>query len=450
MPEKFKTQAQGAHYLVFQGLLLLAFMFHQFEDWRDRPYAFFSLACLLLFVLLKKYRQFVFLFFLVVGSARYIYLFPNLANHSNLNLFLFLAILPYQWTLTRGKTAPKLENLMSLLRSLIFVLYFFTFFHKFNWDFLFPGTSCASSKLQDYIDLIPHSWTSLRYFAYKSGPWFGLIIEGIIPLTLPFKQTRRFALFFLIGLHFLLAPMGFTDFSSLAMAMAWCFVDVQKLKTDQLERHLSHLIGFCLFFELIFAFSRFPSGRESNEMLEGFLFALAYTPFLLIHFWGQVDRSSLKIPPSPFGKAFILIVFLFGFNNYLGLRTAGNFSMFSNLVTEGERGNHVLLGNNPFKIFGFQEDVVKILKVNAHGRDVYKNMPMKGQLIPRVEFSRILDVYREWGYQRVSMTILYEGEVRQTSSAGFDENFDLPSPWIYKKLLKFRAIQPSGRQYCYW
>lgn len=40
---------------------------------------------------------------------------------------------------------------------------------------------------------------------------------------------------------------------------------------------------------------------------------------------------------------------LFGMTSHFGLRTTGNFSMFSNLGTEGERSNHLLFGSNPLK-----------------------------------------------------------------------------------------------------
>jgi len=50
--------------------------------------------------------------------------------------------------------------------------------------------------------------------------------------------------------------------------------------------------------------------------------------------------------------------------SYLGLRTAGNFSMFSNLRTEGPGSNHLLLGANPLKRGHYQEDAVHILAID--------------------------------------------------------------------------------------
>jgi hypothetical protein len=61
---------------------------------------------------------------------------------------------------------------------------------------------------------------------------------------------------------------------------------------------------------------------------------------------------------------FPVLLLLHGLTSYLGLRTAGNFSMFSNLRTEGARSNHLLLGGNPLKLWGYQEDVVRFIRID--------------------------------------------------------------------------------------
>ena len=53
--------------------------------------------------------------------------------------------------------------------------------------------------------------------------------------------------------------------------------------------------------------------------------------------------------------------FLEGGLTYLGFRTAGNFTMFSNLRTEGTRSNYLLLARDPLKIGGYQANVVRFL-----------------------------------------------------------------------------------------
>ena len=63
---------------------------------------------------------------------------------------------------------------------------------------------------------------------------------------------------------------------------------------------------------------------------------------------------------------FSLLIFLFGFQNYLGLSTAGTFSMFSNIQTEGGKSNHLILHNNPFEIFPYQKNLVHIIKFELH------------------------------------------------------------------------------------
>ncbi|MEL6263995.1 MAG: hypothetical protein AAFR12_23415, partial [Cyanobacteria bacterium J06626_6] len=81
------------------------------------------------------------------------------------------------------------------------------------------------------------------------------------------------------------------------------------------------------------------------------------------------------------------IILLFGLSPYLGLRTAGTFSMFSNLKTEGEYSNHFLLGQNQLKLWGYQEDVVEVLEIDDEtARLGHKYRPLKGYKLPVVEF----------------------------------------------------------------
>ena len=99
---------------------------------------------------------------------------------------------------------------------------------------------------------------------------------------------------------------------------------------------------------------------------------------LLIFIWPIVKRVMQRAAPAWSGvpmwrpavgprwaallPAFVLF---FGLNPYLGLRTAGTFTMFSNLQTESDGSNHLLLGSNPLKIWEVQDDAVHVLKIDS-------------------------------------------------------------------------------------
>ncbi len=438
------------HYWVLQGLLMLGYFFHQVEDWRDRTACYVVIAALVGFIALKKYRQWVFLCFLCFALYKYCVKFPDLANHSNLNFFIFILILPVQLKVTLFRKEEGFTDFIKSFRLTVVLLYFFTIFHKLNWDFLNPESSCANSKLRDYLNLIPPHWTGLMRFVETVNPYVGWLIEGIIPVCLFFGRLRSFGIFFVVVLHFVLAPMGFTDFSSLAMAFAWSFVNPQQIQSERNWRHFQWLTVVCLLLELAFVPWRFEHGIESHEFLEGILFALLYLPFIILHFWKNIDRRTVRWPRLVTYQLFVLLFFVFGFSNYLGLRTAGNFTMFSNLRTEGESSNHILLGSNPFKIWDFQEDTVEIIWADHRIQGTYRRMPSPGQKIPRVEFSRLLDRFKSRERMAIHLSVKYKGELFESQDAAFDDKFDFHVPWWQKKLFKFRFIQPGSPQFCYW
>ena len=102
---------------------------------------------------------------------------------------------------------------------------------------------------------------------------------------------------------------------------------------------------------------------------------------------------------------------LFGLASHLGLRTAGNFSMFSNLKTEGATTNHILFGSNPLKIADYQEDTVRIININDDAAQIgYRYEKLKGNSLPIVEFRKLLLLWRE-AARIVPMTLEYQGEI---------------------------------------
>jgi hypothetical protein len=141
---------------------------------------------------------------------------------------------------------------------------------------------------------------------------------------------------------------------------------------------------------------------------------------------------------------------LFGLTSHFGLRTAGNFSMFSNLRTEGERSNHLLFGNNPMKFGSYQEDVVKVHEIDDETAKIgYNYMSLKGNHLPVVEFKKLIVLWREAG-RVVPMTFEYGGKVYATNNVVEEPDWQVDGFDWEMRLLDFRVIQPDGPNRCRW
>ena len=439
------------HLAFFQGFLLIAYMFHQTESWDHRYLAVYSIFVVAAFLVLKRYRNLVFGLASLPILYRYTLVFPNLANHSNLSFFLFLLLSTVTFYKLKSAKGDSLTPLIKTLRIFALITYFFAAFHKFNLDFFNPEVSCANDKMGEYLDLLPSFFDSYKVYLRRLLPLIGFFTEAIIPLFLFVPRLRYFGVLFQCGLHFLLAPLGFIDFSSLALVLSWSFVNPLATANDAtLEKQLLLLGWSCVALVIGLGLLRWYPQNEEYSFFEGVAFAVIFAPFVFKTILPKLDLTRITLPRPLVLKFAALLLFVYGFSNYLGLRTAGTFSMFSNIQTEGATSNHLLLYANPFKIFSYQDDLVEIVSVSEDIRGFYRKMPQPGQLIPRVEFSRMLDIMREQGRQNAAIKIIYGGQARSTENAASDPNFYLPAPAWQKKLFKFRAVLKEGPQICAW
>ena len=191
--------------------------------------------------------------------------------------------------------------------------------------------------------------------------------------------------------------------------------------------------------------------------LQGLLFIPSVGLVFYILF-SNIKKSDFKVykDTNKIGKvglSFIFFLIFFGTQNYLGLSTAGNFSMFSNLVTEGEKGNHLLLKNNYFKIFSLQDDLVWVEKVTPQGLDFWrKGWSFTGYGIPLIEFKRSLHNKRkDERYYEVSMEFTYNEKRYFVENIVLDESWS-PKEYDWKmKLFQFRRVHSLQMPvYCQW
>jgi hypothetical protein len=147
---------------------------------------------------------------------------------------------------------------------------------------------------------------------------------------------------------------------------------------------------------------------------------------------------------------FPLFLLLHGLTSYLGLRTAGNFSMFSNLRTEGVRSNHLLLPGNPLKYWHYQDDLVRFVHIDdRQARIGYQYRPLQGNQLPVVEFKKLIYAWTRTG-RVIPITFEYRGEIHSTDDIVNDPVWRTPARDWDMLLMDFRVVQPVGPNRCRW
>jgi hypothetical protein len=284
-------------------------------------------------------------------------------------------------------------------------------------------------------------------------------LVGGLMLSVPRLQAPVLA--FSWTMHATLALIGFVDFGAFALALLFTFVPrpYQNLLNDRVRVpvvgrpvHRAHLyFALCVLAGI--------SAGLGRRLIGGILFNLA----ALVFIWPLVAAA---VSPSPrpawtgvpitgrltprWMLVFPALLLLHGLTPYLGLRTAGNFSMFSNLRTEGAHSNHLLLGGNPLKAWGYQEDVVRLIRIDdRRARIGYQYQPLEGSLLPVVEFRKLIYAWTRAG-ATIPLTFEYRGAIHSTSDITRDPAWRTPARDWEMRLMDFRVIQPGGPNACRW
>ena len=262
-------------------------------------------------------------------------------------------------------------------------------------------------------------------------------------------------------MHSTLALIGFVDFGSLALALLFTFVPraYLDLLNTRLRVPASGLVLYRahLYFAITIL-AAIASGLH-RRLVSGLLFGLAALVFIwpLLSAlaggpgrpaWPGVPLSTRRTPRWLF--VFPAALFLHGITSYVGLRTAGNFSMFSNLRTEGPVSNHFLLGSNPLKLWSYQEDVVRFTRIDDRRAKIgYQYQPLQGNQLPAVEFRKLIYAWTRAG-ATIPMTFEYRGRIHSTEDIVNDPAWRTDARDWEMVLMDFRSIQPGGPNRCRW
>tara|TARA_B110000014_G_C20089558_1_gene570254 strand:- start:78 stop:1511 length:1434 start_codon:yes stop_codon:yes gene_type:complete len=455
-----------------------AFYLDASESWDNIYRTLFSLVLLILCLLLSKYRHIVFILFLLISTYYLFEKYPRLSNHSTLilfvNIYLLLSLLTKK--VFHNDILIISNNDFLVLRWSLIIAYFFTGFHKLNYDFLFSENSCANwyhTKL--FFNLTNQIIKPYPDIIYIISPFLVVILELTESIGLLFRKTQLIGLYSFMILHFYLSLGGFIDFAAVCISLMIAFIPSKSFLNYQhvfsqkinllfikIDRLYCYVLGLICIGIIVFIEKTFNILQTNNHryiiFISGLLFIinLVYFSWFFIKkiysekiFVWDTENLFYKIPIQVY--SFIILLLFQGSQNYLGLSTAGTFSMFSNLRTEGGSSNHLILSNNPLEVFPFQRDLVYIEKITPPFYTInYTTQNIKNKVIPRLVFEEYLYNLNKMKIPKVDIILEY-GTDRILEKNILNNSTWTPSRLDFRhKFLYFRQVHLANDVKCVW
>lgn len=371
--------------LAFIATYITAQTYHYFEYFKNQVSEYVMLIFLITFsffyiklirninkikpkkiILFAKYINLTFLCFLFFLINDIFVELPYGANHTNFNFFLILMIISFyiiNFVKKKALVIDLTRNKVFLTTSLT-VVYFCAAFHKLNYDFLNPQKSCANwyhIKLlkRFYFDI---DKIELPLIIKSLSPAMTLAIEFMAPIFLFFSKTKFLGLILVFILHSYLALGGFSDFSALAFAILMLYFPT-KVTTTSLwiyDVTIYLLSSYLIILICMTGAFLYLEKRETLQSLQGVILILS---IYNLHKSSKPDHINLKYnfrlqKHDLFPTLIILALLIFGTSVYMGYRSGGVFTMFSNLKFAGNRSNHLFMKN--LDIFEYEKDIYQI------------------------------------------------------------------------------------------
>lgn len=457
-------------FTIFSVLFAAAALFHQarLEDFSTVfPDLVVSIAAIALLVRPSSTARFLVL--LALEAAAVATDLPAVANHSLFialtaaGLFVALgvgALTRQPWLGDRGALFLRIAP---VVRVEVVLLYVFAGFAKLNHSFLDPLLSCAPAMTEDLLTTGPLALSA----AWQATPAIGgtLLVELGLPVLLFFRRTRLVGVVVGVGFHTVLAIAGHVPFSGFAMALYFLFVP------DDVPERLDRLRARWPSWERVIAVvGRFASSPAAFAALAGAWLAVAaavslgadrvsgavqlaadalfllYVGGLMVVLGGALLQGGrIVYGPGAFRLAHPvwlvapLLVVANGVSPYLGLKTQSVWTMYSNLQTEEDRWNHLLVPE-AVRVFDYQDSTVRV---------VASNVPALAEAA-RQDRRLAWVAFRAMASGHPAGTVVYERDDRRivADPIGSDPVLRNAPRRVETALLAFRDVPARGRNDC--
>lgn len=429
---------------LFQALWSFALLMDYlcFSYWRESAAGTILLLAICLALVAPASRM-VFLVLCAADLLHFVSRSPVSSNHALLRALIECAFLS---TALVTRQLDLYRILLPLLRILALAVYGISFIHKLNADFLNPAVSCANVMTSEILQRLHLPDLSPRL---SSLPSFAtLAVEAIIPVLLLSRRTIRAGVLLAWVFHFLLAlhpHPGVYSFSALILVLVSQFLP---------ERSDQHFLAWLqsdsgkvarYFVLLLIGLVALLLGKGTSPMWSvrlglGLWMALSIVALPLLMRQMEFERLRWRMA-WPLG-IFVLIFLLNGFAPYLGWQTTRVFSMFSNLRTEGDTSNHLLVPAS-WRLADYQAELVEILESND---PALAKFARRFESVPFFEVQRLVALARQplqLTYRRGGVSKIYD------SNTGSGVEDIPPPPWLLSKLMAFRGVR-SGLAACAW
>lgn len=375
----------------------------------------------------------------------------------------------------RWLEAARTPAALSLL-----VIYSFTTFDKLNRAFFDPATSCAGTLLRQLLTVNgANDGLTLAPMIVRTAAIGTVLVEATILVCLAVPGLRRWGVPLGVGLHMVLAPASFWDFSTMVFAVYLLLLPAPmfaRLAPRSAGRRQLALTAFGL--HMLLSITVELSGLETGPFgvrwhtllfLTWFVAVLPFMlPVVLSSLTGRWRDGAASVRGAGSGwpgwrvrPVFLLLVPLLAFANgaapYLGLKTVGVYSMFSNLHTERGVTNHLISGLPALNVVPYERDTVTITQIRTDD-GTEDAMPLTDWLnekppvtVPLLEVRRVVALWREEGLHGVRVEYLRNGAPKVATDAITDPVLSARPSWWQRHLLAFRAIDSGlGANICRW
>ncbi len=469
---------------LFSVLWALAACLHHLEA---QPLAGLPLYPFALLLLWFPERLWAIATFAIVHAALLSLGLPAPANHSVLALLvdacLLIGCAAALRSARRERGRRLWESVRGPMQATLAVVYAFTVFDKLNSSFLDPEVSCAGVQLAKMFSLHGLELPAAVRSAYAFNIYFTLVVETAIVLLLLWPRCTYLGAMTGLLFHTGLAWAQFFDFSSVVLALYLFCLPWERLQLDirRIPRwaRVSFSVGLVALFATSFYFlgfrgsaliATFPHWRFRSDTLMCLFWTLMTWPILLPLFWhGMMTPVARRWTGTPLAWVIPLIAFLNGTTSYIGLKTVSNYSMFSNLRTEGGHTNHLLVPAGRFFVADHQNDLVRVWRIDGEApaewpwwvrleggprwmrRNIRWLAEGPGARVPFAELRRTVQLWSAVGITEIAVVYERGGERHQLDDAGEDPELARPMPLWERKLMAFRGVPADGRESaCRW